>query len=73
MCVVQEWCRVRQFECLAPQLPGRAMRTGESMINEAKAAAEAIFNICAYKLNERPYCVRHSIVSCTVKHSQLIH
>jgi len=34
------------------------MRTKESMINEAKAGAEAIFDICAYKLNERPYCVR---------------
>lgn len=52
-----EWCRAAGAECLAAQLPGRAMRLGEPRLASCREAAAALLPVLASRLAEAPYVV----------------
>lgn len=55
--VVQEWCRQKQAECYAVQLPGRNMRKSEKLLDSCQEVAQALLPIVASKLQSVPYMV----------------
>lgn len=57
LCPLQEWCRRKGAECLAVQLPGRAMRTAEPFLTSAQQLATELLPVVASRLQDTPYIV----------------
>lgn len=55
--VEQDWCRSNQWECLAPQLPGRNERRQEPFLCSAREIAERLLPVLQGRIGRANYAV----------------